>query len=80
LVTAVRDVSFNVRPNEVVGIAGESGCGKSTLAQASVGLLQPPGQILGGSALFNGEDIAQLSEEERRLMRWSEFLSFSKRL
>jgi len=36
-------------------------------------LLQPPGQILGGSALFNGEDIAQLSEEERRLMRWSEF-------
>ena len=49
VVQAVDRVSFDILPNEVLGIAGESGCGKSTLLKVLYGYVQPPLQIVSGS-------------------------------
>ena len=51
---AVDDVSFSIRPGEVLGLAGESGCGKSTTGMTVLKLHAPSG----GSILFDGEDLA----------------------
>ncbi len=71
VVRAVDEVSLNVKEAEVLGIAGESGCGKSTLGYALLGLIPPPGRIVGGSVVLDGVDITKLSESELRKIRWS---------
>ncbi len=72
-VQAVRNVSFDLKEGEFLGIAGESGCGKSTLAFAITRTLLSPGKIFGGQILINGKDILSLKEEEVRKIRWKEF-------
>lgn len=66
---AVRGVSFDLQQGEFVGLVGESGSGKSTLGFAIAGLTKPPGQIAGGRILFNGTDLATLSQEDLREQR-----------
>ena len=56
-VYAVRSVSFDVRPGEVLGIVGESGCGKTTLARMLVGLLPPSA----GEIRIDGEDLSAIA-------------------
>jgi peptide/nickel transport system ATP-binding protein len=73
---AVRDVSFELRRGEVLGVAGESGCGKSTLAYAIARLLRPPARLTGGSVTFqpaNGQplDLMALTDGQLRQFRWS---------
>jgi peptide/nickel transport system ATP-binding protein len=70
-VRAVDRVSLDVRPGEILGIAGESGCGKSTLAQALMRILPPPAVISGGEVHFEGRDVLSLNESELREMRWN---------
>ena len=62
-VKAVKDVSFSVGKGEILGILGESGSGKSTIAHSLLRLIYPPGKIVSGEIIFNGQDLLKLSEE-----------------
>ncbi|TYC60662.1 dipeptide ABC transporter ATP-binding protein [Rhodobacterales bacterium] len=64
-VSAVNEVSLEIRRGETFSIVGESGCGKSTLARLLVRLLQPSE----GSVLYEGNDISTLSEGDVRRLR-----------
>jgi peptide/nickel transport system ATP-binding protein len=64
-VDAVKGVSFTIRMGQTLGIVGESGSGKSTLGRVLLKLLDNDG----GKILFEGRDIAPLSEEEFRPLR-----------
>ncbi|MCB1996392.1 MAG: ABC transporter ATP-binding protein [Rhodoferax sp.] len=58
VVHAVDDVSFDIRPREIVGLVGESGCGKSTLGRIVAGIDRPTA----GRILFKGADVAQQAD------------------
>jgi putative ABC transport system ATP-binding protein len=64
-VTALRDVSIAISPGEYVAIAGPSGCGKSTLLHL-LGCVDAP---TAGSLVFEGRDVARLTERERSRIR-----------
>ena len=58
-VYAVRDVSFQVKAGEILGLVGESGSGKSVSMYAVMGLLAANGHITDGDIIFDGENIAR---------------------
>jgi peptide/nickel transport system ATP-binding protein len=69
-VTAVDDISFNIKPGETLGVVGESGCGKSVTALSIMQLLpQPMGQIAAGEIFFNGADLSKLSHPDMEKIR-----------
>jgi peptide/nickel transport system ATP-binding protein len=68
-VHAVIDVSFSVRPGEVLAIVGESGSGKSVTSLSVMRLLQHPGRIVSGEILYKGQDLLALSTREMRDVR-----------
>lgn len=73
VVKAVDDVSWDLHRGEVLGIVGESGSGKSVTAMSILGLVQrPPGRIVGGEILFDGQDLLAMSEQELRRLRGKE--------
>ena len=70
VVKAVDGISYSVEEGEVVGIVGESGCGKSVGAMSIMRLVaSPPGRIVGGEVLFEGEDLVQADDERLRDIR-----------
>ena len=69
-VVAVDGVDLTIGAGEILGLAGESGCGKTTIANALMQILRPPARISGGSILYHGEDLVQLSTEAVRKHRW----------
>jgi oligopeptide transport system ATP-binding protein len=72
-VYAVNGVSFDIRQGEAVAIVGESGCGKSVTMMSILGLIPiPPGEIAGGSAVFQGRDLLQMPEKDLEEIRGKE--------
>lgn len=70
LVSAIDDVSFDLKRGESLGLVGESGCGKTSVAMALLRLLPDNAQITGGQILLDGMDLTKLSEEEMQNVRW----------
>jgi peptide/nickel transport system ATP-binding protein len=66
---AVRGVSFEIGPGEVLGLAGESGSGKSTVAFGLVGYLGSNGQVTQGSIQFLGRELTGCSQRELGRLR-----------
>jgi oligopeptide/dipeptide ABC transporter ATP-binding protein len=69
---AVDGLNLAVLPGEMVGLVGESGCGKSLTALSILRLVPPPGRVVGGRILFQGEDLLTASEARLRQVRGAE--------
>lgn len=72
-VHAVRGVTWEIRPGEILGIVGESGSGKSVTVSSILGLLpSPPAVIEGGPVMFQGRNLLDIEEKELNSMRGSD--------
>ena len=70
IVQAVKNVSFDLNPGEILGLVGESGSGKSVTALSILRLLpMPPGIIQRGTIDFHGDDLLKASISELRNIR-----------
>jgi oligopeptide/dipeptide ABC transporter ATP-binding protein len=72
IVRAVNEVSFDIPRGKTVCLVGESGCGKSVSAYSLLGLVSPPGRVVGGEAILDGaakQDLLKLSGKELRSIR-----------
>ena len=71
-VKALRNISFKVRKNRIIGIVGESGSGKSTILWAMLGLLSGNADVTGGEIIFGDRDMLRLKEDALRAARGEE--------
>ena len=70
VVKAVDGVSFFVNEGETLGIVGESGCGKSVSVLSVMRLIpQPPGKIVDGEVLFDGDNLLDMKDDDIRRVR-----------
>jgi len=69
VVEALDGVSFTIRHGETFGLVGESGCGKSVTALSILRLIPRPGEIVGGTVEFEGENLLEVDERRIREIR-----------
>jgi len=69
LARAVDNISLSVEPGKVLGVVGESGCGKSITSLSILRLVPPPGEIVSGEIVFDGQNLLSLSEANMRSIR-----------
>ncbi|HEY5366782.1 MAG TPA: ABC transporter ATP-binding protein [Casimicrobiaceae bacterium] len=69
VVKAVDDVSFTLAAGEVLGLVGESGSGKSMTGYSLMGLIDPPGRVVGGSIRLRDVELTTLAPERMRALR-----------
>ena len=69
MVKAVDGVSFSLERGEILGLVGESGSGKTVTGFSLLGLVDPPGRIVGGSIRFDGQELVGLPPDEMRELR-----------
>jgi len=70
VVRAVDGVNLYIKRGETLGVVGESGCGKSVTSLSIMRLIpNPPGKIVDGEIIFEGEDLIKKSEAEMRKIR-----------
>jgi peptide/nickel transport system ATP-binding protein len=68
---AVDGVSFTLARGRILGLVGESGSGKSVTGFSIMGLVDPPGRVVGGEVLFQGRDLTKLPPREMRALQGS---------
>jgi oligopeptide transport system ATP-binding protein len=69
-VRAVDGVDLSIRSGEIVGLVGESGSGKSVTARSIMRLVpMPPGRVVSGRILFDGQDLLDVSEKDMQALR-----------
>lgn len=71
-VKAVDGVTFQVPKGKTLGIVGESGSGKSISALSVLRLIESPGEIIGGSIKYKGEDLTKVKNSRMRQIRGNE--------
>ena len=69
VVKAVDGVDFTLDRGEVMGLVGESGSGKTVTGFSILGLVDPPGRIVGGSIRYQGEELVGAPDERLRALR-----------
>ena len=69
VVKAVDDVSFRVEAGKVLGLVGESGSGKSVTGFSIMRLVDPPGHVVSGRVLLEGDNLLAKPEAELRKLR-----------
>ena len=73
VVPAVDGVNLTIKPGGTLALVGESGCGKSVTALSIMRLIpRPPGKIVEGRIMFNGENLLEKTESEMRAIRGNE--------
>lgn len=69
VLTAVDDISLQIRRGEILGVVGESGAGKSMTGMSILGLLEPPGRIAAGTIRLSGDRIDNLDDRAMQAVR-----------
>ncbi len=70
-VSAVDNLSLDLRAGQAMGLVGESGCGKTTIAMALLRLSPENAVIRQGQILLDGQDLLQMSDQQMRDVRWA---------
>ncbi|MDB6177746.1 ATP-binding cassette domain-containing protein [Paracoccus sp. Z330] len=69
--TAVDDISLQIRHGEILGMVGESGAVRSMTGMSILGLLEPPGRIAAGTTHLSGDRIDKLDDRAMQTVRGS---------
>ena len=69
IVRSVDRINFQIGRGEILGLVGESGSGKSVTGFSIMGLIDPPGEVVGGQILLNGRNLVGIGERQLRRIR-----------